>query len=121
MKIGPLVCAAFVAAMLPSSALADDPLDPEMRTAAARARDREIIRQLNRQELGNVRERDAGYEAGWRAWREGDGGEFAARSRNYQRDADTYARDRAAYDKQMSAWRRAVAACRAGDYSACDG
>lgn len=31
-----------------------------------------------------------------------------------------YTRDRAQYDRNMAAWRRAVDACRAGDYSACD-
>jgi hypothetical protein len=125
MKINPLVCAAVVATMMPVSALADDPLDPAMRTEAARARDRAIIRQLNLQEGARVRERDAGYAAGWRAWREdgnaGARGAHAARSRNYERDMANYARDRARHEKQMSAWRRAVAACRAGDYSECDG
>lgn len=115
------VCAAIVAAMMPTAALADDPNDPAMRSAAARARDREIIRQLNRQELARVRQRDAGYEEGWRAWREGGGGTTpAARSRDYERDLADYSRDRAQYERQMAAWRRAVAACRNGDYSACD-
>jgi hypothetical protein len=31
-----------------------------------------------------------------------------------------YSRSRARYERDMAAWRRAVAACRAGDYSACD-
>ena len=53
-----------------SAALADDPNDPAMRNAAARARDREIIRQLNLTELHRVKERDARYAKQWREWRE---------------------------------------------------
>lgn len=127
MKIKLHVCAAIAVALMPASVLADDPRDPAMRSAAARERDREIIRQLNRQELARVRERDAGYAAGWRSWRNANGdddgradAEYASRSRGYERDMADYARDRARYERQMSAWRRAVAACRAGDYSACD-
>ena len=52
------------------AALADDPNDPTMRTAAARARDRAIIRQLNLAELRKVRARDARLAKQWRAWRE---------------------------------------------------
>lgn len=121
MKGHSFVCVAIVAAMMPTAALADDPNDPAMRSAAARARDREIIRQLNRQELARVRQRDAGYAEGWRAWREADQAPVhAARSRNYERDMADYSRDRARYERQMTAWRRAVTACRNGNYSACD-
>ena len=56
--------------LVSSAALADDPNDPAMRTAAARARDREIIRQLNLAELRKVKARDAGLAKQWRAWRE---------------------------------------------------
>lgn len=120
-----LVCAAIAAVMVPAAALADDPNDPTMRSAAARARDREIIRQLNLQELAKVRERDARYAQGWRAWRgegsnRGTDATYNPGSRDHERDLDRYARDRAQYDRQMAGWRRAVAACRAGDYSACD-
>ncbi|MBA3053792.1 MAG: hypothetical protein FP826_02390 [Sphingomonadales bacterium] len=114
----PLICAALVAALVPAAALADDPNDPAMRSAAARARDREIIRQLNLQEAAKVRERDARYAKGWRAARSG---EYSARSQSHERDMANYRRSRAQYDRDMAAWRRAVAACRAGDYSACDG
>ncbi len=102
------VGAALIAAMVPAVAQADDPNDPAMRSAAARARDRAIIRQLNLREAARVRERDAGYAQGWREWRSAQAG-----------NAD-YARDRAQYERDMARWRRAVAACRAGDYSACD-
>jgi hypothetical protein len=108
MRVHALVCAAIVAAMMPAAALADDPRDPTMRTAAARAKDREIIRQLNLQELARVRARDARYAEGWRAARGND------------EAAEGYARDRAQYERAMREWRRAVAACRAGDYAACD-
>lgn len=114
----PLFFAALVAAMVPAVALADDPNDPTMRSAAARARDRAIIRQLNLKEGAMVRERDARYAKGWSASRSG---EYAARSQSHERDMANYARSRAQHDRDMAAWRRAVAACRAGDYSACDG
>ena len=121
MRIHALVCAAIAAAMVPAAALADDPRDPTMRTAAARARDREIIRQLNLQELARVRARDARYAEGWRAARESAETDYSARNRTHARASQDYARDRAQYERDMRAWRRAVAACRAGDYSACDG
>lgn len=125
MRVNPFVCAAIIAAMMPAAALADDPKDPAMRSAAARARDREIIRQLNLQELARVRQRDAGYAEGWRAARlrgsyAADDEEYAARSRDHERALANHARDRAQYERDMAEWRRAVAACRAGDYSACD-
>ena len=125
MRVNRLVCAALVAVMVPSVALADDPNDPTMRSAAARERDREIIRQLNRQELARVRARDARYAAGWGAARasgnrNGAESEYAARSRDHDRAMADYARDRALYERQMAKWREDVAACRAGDYSACD-
>lgn len=101
-----LGCAIALAGMTAAtSAYADDPYDPTMRSPAARARDKAIIRSLNLKELARVRERDARYAAEARA------------SRNAM---DAYAADRARYERDMAAWRRAVAACRAGDYSACD-
>lgn len=116
MRVNPLVCAALVAAMMPATAWADDPNDPAMRSAAARARDREIIRQLNLQEAARVRERDARYAEGWRAY----DADREYSSRDNRRSMNDYARDRAQYERDMARWRRAVAACRAGDYSACD-
>lgn len=102
----PIVCAILAAALMPGAALADDPRDPAMRSAAARARDKAIIRQLNLREAARVRERDARYAS-----------EAAASGRATAR----YARDRAQYERDMARWRRAVAACRAGDYAACEG
>jgi hypothetical protein len=124
-KFSLFVCTAIVAAVMPGVALADDPNDPAMRSAAARARDREIIRQLNLQELARVRERDARYAEGWRTARAsgrraGADAEYAARSRDHERAMADYAQDRARYERQMAKWRADVAACRAGDYSACD-
>jgi hypothetical protein len=119
MRVLLFACAALAA--MPVAAWADDPHDPAMRTAAARARDREIIRQLNLAELAHVRERDARYAEGWRAARaNGDDQEYSARSRDYQRDVADSSRSRTQYERDMAAWRRAVAACRAGDSSACD-
>lgn len=116
---------ALAAVLLPGAAMADDPADPLMRDPAARARDKAIIRQLNQEELARVQARDAQYAAGWRAYREraGDGSaaEHAGRQADYERANRAYARERAAYDRDMARWRAAVAACRAGDYSACEG
>ena len=124
MKGYQVACVAVFAVIIPAAALADDANDSTMRNAAARARDREIIRQLNLQELAKVQERDARYAQGWRAWpgENGNGSAEAAndaRSRDYERDMDRYARNRAQYERQMAAWRRTVAACHAGDYLAC--
>lgn len=112
-----MVCAALVVALVPATAWADDPNDPAMRSAAARARDRAIIRQLNLQEAARVRERDARYAEGWRTYREADR-DYS--SSDHRRAMNDYAGDRAQYERDMARWRRAVAACRAGDYSACD-
>lgn len=119
------ICAAIAAVTVPTVAAADDPNDPAMRSAAARARDREIIRQLNVQELARVRERDARYAEGWRAARARSNSvaadpEYSRRSQDYEQAMANYARDRNQYARELSQWRRAVAACRSGDYSFCD-
>lgn len=117
MKISLFACVALAASLLPAVALADNPNDPAMRNAAARARDREDTRKLNLDALRDVREREARGELGWRPAR---ATEYAANSANYRRGMANYARDHAQYEREMAAWRRAVAACRAGDYAACD-
>jgi hypothetical protein len=119
MKCGTLMGAALIAAIMPGVALADDPNDPTMRSAAAQARDRAMIRQLNLAERAKVRQRDARNMQAMQSAR-ADADNYAARSRQHQRAMADYARDRAQHDRDMAAWRRAVAACRAGDYSACD-
>lgn len=96
-----------------------------MRSAAARAVDRETIRRLNREELARVQERDARYAEGWQIHRAGaaaDGvdSDYSSRSRDYAQARADYESDRAAYARDLARWRRAVADCRAGDYSACD-
>ena len=93
------------AVLLPTAALADDPRDPSMRSAAARARDRAIIKRMNQDQLAHVRARDARRMASFRA----------AQSR---RDTN-YAEARADYDRKMAAWRRTVAACNAGQWEYC--
>lgn len=65
--------AALAAISLSVPAGAEDPNDPSMRTAAARAKDKARIRQLNLQELERVRARDAQYAEGWRAYRAQNG------------------------------------------------
>ena len=125
MRVNLVACAAIAAAMMPAAALADDPHDPTMRSAAARARDHEIIRQLNLQELAKVRRRDAQYAEERRAARE-DGSspatnsEYLARSQDHERAMADYARRRARYERELAEWRNAVAECRQGNYSACD-
>ncbi|MBW8784157.1 MAG: hypothetical protein JF593_05900 [Novosphingobium sp.] len=94
-------------ALLSTAALADDPHDPSMRSAAARARDHELIRRLNVAELDKVRRRDAGYADGWRAYREKGSAE------------DDYAAARSDYQRRMAAWRHAVAACEGGNFDYC--
>ncbi|MEO6715794.1 MAG: hypothetical protein ABIM50_00890 [Novosphingobium sp.] len=109
-----LCSVALLTAVLPVAAMADDPHDPAMRTAAARARDHEIIRRMNEEQLAYVGQRDARYAEGWRAYRS-----RGADREDYERANQRYAQDRSSYERQMAAWRRAVAACRAGDDSAC--
>ncbi|WP_088310597.1 hypothetical protein [Novosphingobium sp. B 225] len=84
-------------------ARADDPHDPTMRSPAARARDRAIIRQLNLRELAKVRARDARW----------------ARENTQRRTEHDAAMER--YHRDMARWRQAVARCRAGEYRYCDG
>jgi hypothetical protein len=97
---------AMGAVVLPGAAFADDPKDPKMRSAAARARDRAIIRGLNQDQLAYVRKRDADRMQAFRAARA-------------ERDG-RYADARADYARKMAAWRHAVAACRAGRVEYCD-
>ena len=96
--------------------------DPTMRSAAARARDHAMIRQLNLNELARTRARDARYASGWQAYREARGSGGGARyvpEAEYEQASQRYAHDRAQYEQRMAEWRLAVAACRAGDYAAC--
>lgn len=102
-----LTCAlALSAALLPAAARADDPNDTSMRSPAARARDRAIIRGLNQNQLAYVRQRDASRMQAFRS---------AQNSRDTR-----YADARADYARKMAAWRHAVAACNAGQWDYCD-
>lgn len=85
---------------LSTAALADDPDDPAMRSAEARARDKEIIRKLNRDQAAEIRRRDARLAEGWQAHRD-------------------YPAQKAAYERKMAEWRRAVRMCQAGHYEYC--
>ncbi|MFC3173760.1 hypothetical protein ACFOD9_05790 [Novosphingobium bradum] len=122
---------AAVVLALSAPARADDPKDPAMRSSAARALDREQTRQLNQAELARVRERDAGFAAGWSSWRDRDAIAAAqdtyttqalahrqARA-DYERDRAGYERDQADYERRLAEWRRQVAACQAGNRDAC--
>lgn len=107
MRIGLLGCAlALGAALLPVAALADDPRDPTMRSATARARDRAIIKRMNQQQLAYVRQRDARQMRNYREEQRGND--------------EAYADARAEYAQRMRAWRHAVAACNAGNWDYCD-
>ncbi|UZW56504.1 hypothetical protein NUH86_07005 [Sphingobium sp. JS3065] len=106
MKLASFVCAfAMGAALLPAAAIADDPNDPTMRSAAARARDSAIIKRMNQQQLAYVRQRDARNRPTYRV---------------RQSDRDAYADARAEHARKMAAWRHAVAACNAGRWEYCD-
>ena len=110
------ICVAILAASISTAAFADDPRDPAMRNAEAHARDSEQTRQLNMQAAAANQGpryhvvRAGGYEDA----------DYSAASREHDRDMDRYARSRAQYEREMAEWRRAVAACRAGYYDACD-
>jgi hypothetical protein len=124
MNVNLFICAAIVTAMVPTIAWADDPRDTTMRSAAARAHDREMTRRANLGENARVRQRDARYAQNWHAARASDSyaadsDEYTARSRDHKRAMANYARSRAQYEREMTEWRSAVAACRADDYSAC--
>ena len=101
------VCAFVMGAgLLSAAALADDPRDPTMKSAAARARDSAETKRLNQGQLSYVRERDARILGDHRETQ----GEIA------RADADA----RADYARKMAAWRRAGAACNAGQWDYCD-
>jgi len=123
MRVHRFICAGLVAALLPAAALADDPHDRSMRDPAARAADRAEVRRLNLNESAMVRERDARYAAESRGSRRSVAladDDYADSVQDHRQAMRSYARDRARYEGRMAEWRRAVAACQAGDYSACD-
>ncbi|MDE2435087.1 MAG: hypothetical protein KGM49_02390 [Sphingomonadales bacterium] len=98
----------------PGTAFADNPHDPAMRSAAARARDKAIIRRLNRNEMAHVKARDARYAKGWHAYHA-----YPGRRAAYRRALARNRHEHQVYARRMAAWHRAVAACRAGNRSAC--
>lgn len=109
---------ALLGALLPGVAWADDPHDPAMRSKVALEQDRAEIARLNRAQLAYVQRRDAGYAQGWAAWRNAGGGNgIDARDRRAEAD---YAEAKARHAREMDDWRARVAACRAGDYRACE-
>ncbi|WP_232308212.1 hypothetical protein [Tsuneonella dongtanensis] len=87
-----------VVAVTAAPALADDPNDPTMRSAAAKARDRAIIKRLNQEQLRYVQQRDARLAAGNAASREWAAKENARR---------------------MATWRHAVRMCESGRHKYC--
>lgn len=94
------------------------PQEASAKSAEWLARDREIIRQMNLRELRKVRQREARYAAQNRASRT-DQADYARRRAAYERDMAHYRAQRQDYQVRLAAWRQAVAACRAGDRSAC--
>jgi hypothetical protein len=95
---------ALAIAFASNAAHADDPRDPTMRSEAARARDKAIIKRLNEEQLAYVRQRDARY---------------AQTSRSHREAAAINAANRAKYERDMAAWRRAVRLCNAGRHEYC--
>ena len=87
-------------AAVSSVAYADDPNDPSMRSAAARAKDKAIIRQLNLDQAAYVKARDARQAAGWRAYK-------------------SYPAQKAAHERRMAEWRHAVKMCESGRHEYC--
>lgn len=116
MKISLLLYGAVIAAAVPVAALADDPRDPAMRNAAARARDAARTRELNRQENDRVVKRGVRW---WYVRPDGTkvpgNGDYAAAMRDYDRQMAEYDDGRARYEQEMADRR----ACRAGDDDAC--
>ncbi|MDE2597129.1 MAG: hypothetical protein KGL44_09655 [Sphingomonadales bacterium] len=107
----PLAALALCIMLASAPALADDPNDPAMRSAAARARDRAIIRQLNRNQLAHVRARDAAYARGWQAYRD-----YPAQLAEVDRRNAEIREENA---RRMAEWRHAVSACRSGRTEYC--
>ncbi len=114
-----LLAGLLFATSVANSAVAQDSRDPAL--DSAHARDREQTRQLNMTEGAKVRERDARYAQGWVSHPRGEAAAaYQNRIRDYERNMADYRQDNARYDQQMDRWRRAVAACRQGDVSACE-
>lgn len=109
-------------AVLSAPAMADDPRDPTMKSPAAIAHDRAVIRQMNKDMLERVQKRDRQYAKGWKAYREAKrgNGAYGRRMESYNREQQRYAEKRRRYEQAMADWHRDVAACRAGDYSSCN-
>ena len=101
---------ALTIAAIATSASADNPRDPSMRSQAARDRDAAIIRGLNNRELARVRARDAQYAQGWSDYHAGSA-------------AGTYTPEtaRAENARRMAEWREAVRRCEDGDRAYCAG
>lgn len=106
--------------MLPQGALADNPRDPTM-TPEAIARDREIIRKMNLDQLAYVRDRDARYASSWRNYagarpgsQPAEAGDYAARSQAYAREMERYRQDRERYDQAMAQWEQERSDCPPG-------
>ncbi len=116
----PLALLALLALSASTAALADDPNDPALQSPAARARDHAMTRQLNLDEIAMAQQRDAAYARGWRQKRRENADPAANTAHDYAQEMADYAANRARYERQMSQWQRAVSACRAGYYEACD-
>lgn len=99
---------AVVALVLSSTASADDP--NEKLSPQELALDRATVRRLNNEQLASVRQRDARYAMGWRAY----DSQHGSSSKQVK-----YAQAQRQYEADLARWRRDVAACRAGDYSRC--
>lgn len=120
MRVNSLLAAALIAAALPVAARADDPADPAMRSSAARMRDHETIRRMNQAQLDYVRQRDARWAREYREQSARYNGGYAEREPYGEAYGNNgYAQAQAQYQRDLAAWRRAVADCRAGYYDAC--
>jgi hypothetical protein len=123
------VLTAWVVSAIPATAWAGGAaLTPE-----ELARDRQIIRDLNLRELAYVRQRDAAEAHRQQASREAKENyensyddyvrqrtDYLRRRNAYEGSMNRYAGERRSYEVRLAAWRRAVAACKAGVTSACE-
>ncbi|MGE3690947.1 MAG: hypothetical protein AB7F98_06165 [Novosphingobium sp.] len=94
--------------------------------------DRAYIRSLNLRQLAFVQQRDAQWARQREADREAqqeyevaysdyvrNRAEFLHKRNAYQSEMNRYSEQRRSYEMKMEAWRRDVAACRAGHIEAC--
>ena len=105
--VAALAVPAIIVAAAPLAACNPDDCGKGRLSAEELRLDREMTRELNREELRYTTRRDAEYAR--------------QRQRTQQRLRADYERQRADYKRRMAEWREAVRRCEAGDVRYCDG